>query len=55
MKWVFGVLLLNTYLNILGLEMSQSLKYESFLSLSYDASLVPRLLPVHQFLSFDPE
>ena len=47
LKWVFGVLILNTYLNILGLEMSQSVKYQSSLSLSYDVLEVPRLLPVH--------
>ena len=47
LKVVFGVMILNSYLNILGLEMSQSLKYQSSLSLSYDASEVPRLFPMH--------
>ena len=35
---VLAVLLLNSYLSILGLELSQTLYYSSSLSLSYDSS-----------------
>jgi hypothetical protein len=45
--------ILDSYLDILGLEESQSLKYLSLMTLSYLPSDIPRLLPVHQFVSVE--
>ena len=43
------------YLSLLGLEASQDLKYVSSLTFEYLAADVPRLLPMHQFVSFDAD
>jgi hypothetical protein len=51
-KYLALLLILESYLDILGLEMSQSLKYASLMSLSYAVEDLPRLLPVHQFVVF---
>ena len=55
LKMVATFLLLRAYLTVLGAEESQSLKYQSSLSFSYDAEDIPRLFPVHQLLAFDIE
>jgi hypothetical protein len=44
-----------SYLNILGTEKSQEVKYISSLSFNYNVSLIPKLLPMHQFMSFKTE
>ena len=41
------VWILVSYLDILGTEKSQEVKYISSLSLSYNSSLIPKLLPMH--------
>ena len=47
--------IIHSYLDILGLENSQTLKYTSLNTLTYAAKDIPSLLPVHQFLSFDTD
>jgi hypothetical protein len=51
--YVVTIGIVYSYLGILGLEESQSLKYISLLTLSYASSDLPRLLPVHQFVSLE--
>ena len=49
------ILILYNYLQILGSEKSQSLKYTMHSNLSYPLDQVPRLLPAHQFIFIEQE
>ena len=55
LKILFYILIIKTYLDTLGTEESQTLVYSSHLFLNYTLSDLPRLLPFHQFASFDTE
>ena len=50
---IVAILIVRTFLNNLGKEESQSLKYSSSLTLTYKITDVPRLFAVHQFIFFD--
>jgi hypothetical protein len=55
LKYLSVILLINTYLNILGTEKSQELKYISSLEFKYTLKDLPRLLAMHEFITVETE
>jgi hypothetical protein len=50
-----GIAVLFKFLNNLGKEKSQNLKYFRSTFLEYDLSEVPRMFPMHHFSFFDTQ
>ena len=48
-------IIIKAYIDVLGTEKSQQVKYKASLIYKYDYSDLPRLLPVHQFISIDTQ